>query len=107
MHPKIFEIPLWPAAHASWPVFIGLVVALLILVQVAAKIGEKSKIKGQLLSIIPTAAFVTAFVTFVETPFKVLPINSYGFCIMVGFLLASWIAFRRCRETGISSDCFR
>ena len=104
MHPKIFDIPLWPAAQAEWPVFIGLVVALMVLVTWAGKVGEKSKFKGQLLSIIPTAAFVTAFVTFVKTPFNILPINSYGFCIMVGFLLASWIAVKRGRELGISSD---
>jgi phosphatidylglycerol---prolipoprotein diacylglyceryl transferase len=33
-----------------------------------------------------------------------LPINSYGFCIMVGFLLASWIAVRRGKPLGLSSD---
>jgi phosphatidylglycerol:prolipoprotein diacylglycerol transferase len=32
------------------------------------------------------------------------PINSYGFCIMVGFLLASWIAVRRGRPLGLKSD---
>src|SRR5687767_2982962 len=32
------------------------------------------------------------------------PINSYGFMIMVGFLLATWVAVRRGREVGISSD---
>ena len=32
------------------------------------------------------------------------PINSYGFSIMVGFLLASWIAVRRAKPLGINSD---
>ena len=32
------------------------------------------------------------------------PINSYGFCIMLGFLLASWIAVRRAKPLGITSD---
>lgn len=33
-----------------------------------------------------------------------LPINSYGFMIMVGFLLAAYIAVRRGRPLGIDSD---
>jgi phosphatidylglycerol:prolipoprotein diacylglycerol transferase len=33
-----------------------------------------------------------------------LPINSYGFMIMVGFLLAAYIAVRRGRALGIDSD---
>ncbi len=33
-----------------------------------------------------------------------LPINSYGFSIMVGFLLASWIAVRRGKPLGLNSD---
>jgi phosphatidylglycerol:prolipoprotein diacylglycerol transferase len=32
------------------------------------------------------------------------PINSYGFSIMVGFLLASWIAVRRGKPLGLDSD---
>ena len=32
------------------------------------------------------------------------PINSYGFSIMVGFLLASWIAVRRGKPLGLNSD---
>jgi phosphatidylglycerol---prolipoprotein diacylglyceryl transferase len=104
MFPKLFEIPLWPAVKTSWPVFAVLVVVLMVAVSWAAKVGEKSKVKGQLLSILPTVAFVTAFVTFLETPFGKMPINSYGFCIMVGFLLASWIAVKRGKELGIPSD---
>jgi phosphatidylglycerol:prolipoprotein diacylglycerol transferase len=106
MFPKLFEIPLWPLVKVPWPVFIGLVLALMFVVSWAAKIGEKSRLRGQVLSVLPTAAFVTAFVTFVQTPIGdgKLPINSYGFCIMVGFLLASWIAVKRGKELGISSD---
>lgn len=33
-----------------------------------------------------------------------IPINSYGFSIMIGFLLASWIAVRRAKPLGIKSD---
>ena len=104
MFAKLFEIPLFPGLKTTWPVFAILVVALMVVVSWAAKVGEKAKLKGQLLSILPTAAFVTAFVTFVETPFGKMPINSYGFCIMVGFLLASWIAVRRGKALGIQSD---
>jgi phosphatidylglycerol:prolipoprotein diacylglycerol transferase len=45
-------------------------------------------------------------VTFVQTPIGdgKLPINSYGFCIMVGFLLASWVAVKRGAALGLSSD---
>lgn len=32
------------------------------------------------------------------------PINSYGFCIMVGFLLASWITVQRGKPLGLKSD---
>jgi len=104
MFQKLFDIPLFPGLKTTWPVFVTLVVALMVVVSWAAKVGEKAKLKGQLLSILPTAAFVTAFVTFVETPFAKMPINSYGFCIMVGFLLASWIAVRRGKALGIQSD---
>src|SRR2546422_2882430 len=108
MRPKLFDIPLWKdGPQTTWPVFVGLVVALMILVSWAGKVGEKSRLKGQLLSVLPTVAFVTAFVTFVKTPFGtdgLLPINSYGFCIMVGFLLASWIAVKRGKVLGIQSD---
>ncbi len=39
-----------------------------------------------------------------EIPWVGWPINSYGFCIMVGFLLASWIAVRRGKPLGYDSD---
>ncbi|MBI4564993.1 MAG: prolipoprotein diacylglyceryl transferase [Planctomycetes bacterium] len=32
------------------------------------------------------------------------PVNSYGFMIMLGFLLATWIAVRRGRAIGVKSD---
>ena len=37
-------------------------------------------------------------------PFIGLPINSYGFMIMIGFLLAAYIAVRRGRRLGVDSD---
>lgn len=37
-------------------------------------------------------------------PILNLPINSYGFMIMIGFLLAAYIAVRRGRRQGIDSD---
>lgn len=37
-------------------------------------------------------------------PFIGLPINSYGFMIMIGFLLAAYIAVRRGRKLGVDSD---
>ena len=39
-----------------------------------------------------------------ELPFLGWPINSYGFSIMVGFLLASWICVKRAKPLGIKSD---
>lgn len=39
-----------------------------------------------------------------ELPVLGLPINSYGFMIMLGFLLATYIGVRRARALGISSD---
>ncbi len=39
-----------------------------------------------------------------EIPWLHWPINSYGFMIMVGFLLATYIGVRRGRELGIKSD---
>src|SRR5579863_2110862 len=104
MLPTLFQLPLWPSLHASWQVFISLVVVLSIAMTFAPKLGEKNKVLGQLLGILPLAAFVTAFVAFVETPFGKLPINSYGFSIMVGFLLCSWVAVRRAKPLGIKSD---
>jgi phosphatidylglycerol:prolipoprotein diacylglycerol transferase len=104
MFPTLFQLPLWPSAQASWPVFIGLVVALFVVMSVAGKVGEKNKLLGQLLLILPVALFGTAFVALVETPFGRMPINSYGFAIMVGFLLCSWVAVRRARPLGIKSD---
>src|SRR6266850_4654646 len=37
-------------------------------------------------------------------PILGLPINSYGFMIMIGFLLAAYIAVRRGRPLGVDSD---
>jgi len=104
MYPKIFEIPLFGDMRTSWPVFIVLVVVLMALVTWGSKVAEKSKLRGRLIMALPLAAFITAFLSFVETPFGKMPINSYGFCIMVGFLLASWIGVRRARPLGIKSD---
>jgi phosphatidylglycerol:prolipoprotein diacylglycerol transferase len=105
MFPKILEIPLFgPGLQTSWPVFLGLVLALVALVTWGSKVAETSKLRGRLIMTLPLAAFLTAFLSFVETPFGKMPINSYGFCIMVGFLLASWIAVRRARPLEIKSD---
>src|SRR6185295_10904192 len=104
MFPTLFQLPLWPAVQAPWKVFIFLVVALVLAMSYAPKLTEKNKLLGQLLLWLPAAAFVTAFVAFVETPFGRMPINSYGFAIMVGFLLCSWIAVRRAKPLGIKSD---
>ncbi|MBI3856547.1 MAG: prolipoprotein diacylglyceryl transferase [Planctomycetes bacterium] len=104
MFPTLFKLPLWPALETSWQVFIFLVVALMLILSFAPKVAEKNKLLGQLLMILPAAAFVTAFVAFVKTPFGEMPINSYGFAIMVGFLLCSWVAVRRAKPLGIKSD---
>jgi prolipoprotein diacylglyceryltransferase len=104
MFPTLFQLPLWPSLQASWKVFIFLVVALVLVMSFAPKLGEKNKLLGQLLVILPVAAFATAFIAFVETPFGKMPINSYGFAIMVGFLLCSWVAVRRAKPLGIKSD---
>ena len=104
MFPTLFQLPLWPAVQAPWKVFIFLVVALVLAMSYAPKLGEKNKLLGLLLLWLPAAAFVTAFVAFVETPFGRMPINSYGFAIMVGFLLCSWVAVRRGKPLGIQSD---
>jgi phosphatidylglycerol:prolipoprotein diacylglycerol transferase len=104
MFPTLFQLPLWPSLQASWKVFIFLVVALVLVMSFAPKLTEKNKLLGQLLLILPVAAFVTAFVAFVETPFGKMPINSYGFAIMVGFLLCSWVAVRRAKPLDIKSD---
>jgi phosphatidylglycerol:prolipoprotein diacylglycerol transferase len=39
-----------------------------------------------------------------EIPFLHWPINSYGFAIMVGFLLCSYVAVQRAKPLGIKSD---
>ncbi len=39
-----------------------------------------------------------------KLPWLDWPINSYGFSIMVGFLLASWVAVRRGKPLGFKSD---
>lgn len=45
------------------------------------------------------------FPRLIEIPlFNGIPINSYGFMIMVGFLLATWIGVRRGRQIGIDTD---
>lgn len=104
MFPTLFQLPLWPSLQASWKVFIFLVVALVLIMTFAPKIGEKNKLLRQLATVLPVTAFITAFVAFVETPFGKMPINSYGFSIMVGFLLCSWVAVRRAKPLGIKSD---
>jgi phosphatidylglycerol:prolipoprotein diacylglycerol transferase len=107
MFPTLFKLPLWPSGlQASWPVFAVLVAVLFGAMSAAPKVAEKNKLLGKLLMVLPAALFVTAFVAFVKTPFGdgVLPINSYGFAIMVGFLLCSWVAVKRAKPLGISSD---
>jgi phosphatidylglycerol---prolipoprotein diacylglyceryl transferase len=107
MYPTLFQLPLWPGElQASMPVFAVLVALLIGLMSVAPKVAEKNKLLGKLVLILPAAAFATAFITFVRTPFGdgKLPINSYGFAIMVGFLLCSWIAVKRAAPLGIKSD---
>ncbi|RPH49292.1 MAG: prolipoprotein diacylglyceryl transferase [Planctomycetota bacterium] len=107
MYPTLFQLQLWPGElQASMPVFAVLVALLIGLMSAAPKIAEKNKLLGKLVMILPVAAFATAFITFVRTPFGdgKLPINSYGFAIMVGFLLCSWIAVKRAAPLGIKSD---
>lgn len=105
MYPKLFEIPLWSAVQASWTTFlvlVGLLSAAFWASGEAARRGRK--LSARLLSTLPLTAFVTAFLTFVEGPWGKMPINSYGFSIMVGFLLACWIAVRRGRSLGMPGD---
>ncbi len=107
MFPKLFEIPLWGDVPTTWPVFLVLVAALAGAVWSGGEIAARKpnlKLLGKLLVVLPVAAFFTAFLTFVKTPFGKLPINSYGFSIMVGFLLACWVAVRRGKPLGFSSD---
>lgn len=104
MFPKLFEIPLFGNLPMSWPVFLAVVAGVAALATFGSKVAEQSRLLGRLLTILPVAGAVTAFVTFVETPFGKIPINSYGFSIMVGFLLASWIAVRRGAALGLKSD---
>lgn len=44
------------------------------------------------------------FPTLFKIPGLDWPINSYGFAIMVGFLLCSWVAVQRAKPLGIKSD---
>jgi len=44
------------------------------------------------------------FPTLFRIPGLNWPINSYGFCIMIGFLLCSWVAVKRAKPLGIKSD---
>jgi phosphatidylglycerol---prolipoprotein diacylglyceryl transferase len=107
MYPTLFQLPLFPGAlQASMPVFAVLVAAVIGAMSAAPKVAEKNKLLGKLVLILPVAAFATAFITFVRTPFGdgKLPINSYGFAIMVGFLLCSWVAVKRAAPLGIKSD---
>jgi phosphatidylglycerol---prolipoprotein diacylglyceryl transferase len=107
MFPTLFQLPLFPSdIQVSGKVFSFLVAVLIVLMSLSAKVAEKNKLLGKLVLILPLAAFLTAFVAFVKTPFGDgrLPINSYGFAIMVGFLLCSWVAVRRGAALGIKSD---
>ena len=52
MFPTLFQLPLWPTLQASWKVFLILIVALFIVMSLAAKVGEKNKLMGQLLLIL-------------------------------------------------------
>ena len=44
------------------------------------------------------------FPTLLKIPGLDWPINSYGFAIMVGFLLCSYVAVQRAKPLGIKSD---
>jgi phosphatidylglycerol:prolipoprotein diacylglycerol transferase len=105
MFPTLFQLPLWPVFKAPWWVVLVLTAVLVACVTFSAQVAKKNLLASKLLVFLPTAAFVTAFVAFIELPWPGrIPINSYGFAIMVGFLLCSWVAVRRAKPLGISSD---
>jgi phosphatidylglycerol:prolipoprotein diacylglycerol transferase len=105
MFPKLFEIPLWAAVATTWPVFIVLTALLAGALWLGSELSARKKpLPGKLLATLPTAAYLAAFLAFVETPFGKMPINSYGFSIMVGFLLACWIGVKRGKPLGFTSD---
>ena len=105
MFPKLLEIPLWSAVSVTWTVFLVIVAALAAALWLGSEVGARKRpLAGKLLVILPLVAFFTAFLTFVETPAKKIPINSYGFSIMVGFLLACWVGVRRGKPLGVTSD---
>ncbi len=108
MHPRLFEIPLLEdGPPASWGAFAAAVAVVVAFMWLASFVAPKRKLVAQLMTILPLAAFLTVFIVFVKSPFGdtgTLPINAYGFSIMVGFLLASWVAVRRARPLGIKSD---
>lgn len=106
MFPRLFDIPLFDGPSVSMPVFLALAFVLVACLTIGPKLAPRSKLLSQLVSTLPTVAFVAAFVIFLRTPFSGgrLPINSYGFSIMTGFLLASWIAVRRGKPLGLDGD---
>ena len=106
MLPRLLEIPVWPSVILTWPLFIGIVLVLMAVLTAGSKVAEKSKLAGLLLTWIPIAIFATSLVTFVQTPILdgKLPLNTYGFSIMTGFLLASWIAVKRGKLQGFKGD---
>src|SRR5262245_16919130 len=108
MYPILLQLPLWPAFRASWPVLLVLIAILIGLRLVADRMDERRRRMKQLLRIIPPAAFTAALGTFVKTPVGdgTLTIPSYGACITIGTMLATWIAARRGAKLGIPGGFF-
>ncbi len=108
MHPTLLRLPLWPAFQASWPVLLVLVGALIGLRLVADRLDDRHRRTKQLLRVIPPSAFIAALVTFVKTPIGdgTVVIPSFGVCITIGTMLATWVTARRAAPLGIPAAFF-
>ncbi|MHC4605971.1 MAG: prolipoprotein diacylglyceryl transferase [Planctomycetota bacterium] len=104
MYPRLLEIPFIGDIPTSWPVFLVLVGVVVALSWVGGSLPKGARMIGRLLVILPPVALLTALVTFVQTPFGKIPINTYGFMIMVGFLLATWVSVRRAKKLDFDTD---
>lgn len=104
MLPTLFELkllhPLSTAGVVGLLAFVGLL-------SMPADFLKKLKGKPTLWAGVAFAALLGFFILLPKwTDARTLevPINSYGFCIMVGFLLGAWICTRRARPLGLNTD---
>lgn len=103
MFPRLLELPLFGGlAFVPWGIATLVIAAAL--GGSAIQLSPTRRALSFLLGIASFSVLAGAFATVVENPFGKIPINTYGFLIMLGFLLATGLMVKRGTSLGIDKD---